>query len=124
MDIDTWRCSICKSTGYKKSKKYPSTSELFSNGKLLQCSICGVKILYPMVDEKKLFEYNKDYWSKVQSNAEASRTRYKILAKSRAVYLKNAFDKLENFRILDVGAGHGFIIDMLKEFSFEVKASI
>lgn len=123
MDRDTWSCSICKSTQYKKSKKYPATSELFQNRKLLQCFVCGTKSIYPMVDEKKLDEYNKDYWSKVQSDAEISRARYKILAESRAIYLKDAFDELDNFRILDVGAGHGFIIDMIKKFSPNVKAS-
>jgi len=67
-----------------------------------------------MLDEKELDEYNKKYWSIAQSNSELSRNRYILLAKSRAEYLSEKLNNLNNYEILDVGAGHGYIIDALK----------
>lgn len=109
-----WECPICQSKQFSKIAKYPASSILFSNRKLMICSNCGCKSIYPMINEKELDEYNKNYWSIAQSNSELSRNRYILLAKSRAEYLSEKLDILNNFEILDVGAGHGYIIDALK----------
>jgi 2-polyprenyl-3-methyl-5-hydroxy-6-metoxy-1,4-benzoquinol methylase len=115
MNIRTWKCSICKSQKIGKVKKYPAKSDLFSSRQLIQCSTCGCKSIFPMISDKELAEYNKDYWGDVQSDTNTSRKLYYFLAESRANYLVNVLGNLDSINILDVGSGQGYLIDVLKE---------
>lgn len=122
-DLD-WRCPICFSTKYAKIEKYNGRSNLFKHRKLVTCSVCTGKSIYPMVSEKDLNYYSKNYWVDVQSNSEESRKLYYAQAESRVKYLNSHLRDLSKLEILDIGAGQGFIFDILKSKANNVNYSV
>ena len=110
-----WRCSICGCPEYVNINKHYSNAKIFKRTKLITCGSCLIKAVHPMPSEKDITKLNNSYWKVAQSNDPNSRAFMYEQAKYRVKYLKNHLTDIENMKILDVGAGHAYIYDLLKK---------
>jgi SAM-dependent methyltransferase len=112
-------CPVCKDIISKEYLGlYKGKSELFNRNIILQCIKCKLVFMNPMPNDVELKEYYKNVFlsdDEVQSSGEHMELVYKIQADERVNYLKRngVLDGVK--RVLDVGAGQGFLSDCLKE---------
>ena len=126
-DIDIlidWQCPICMSRKYKKVERHYAKSKIFVNTKLVTCNNCLAKSVHPMPSEKDLVKFNKYYWKDVQSDSQDARDFHYIQALFRIKYLKKHLTCFGNMKILDVGAGHAYIYDILKSDNKTINYSV
>ena len=124
MYIMNWFCPICSGKKYSKVENYRGKSRLFINRKLITCANCSCKSIYPMISNENLEKYNKNYWKEVQSNSKESRKLLYAQTISRVEYLNKNLKDISKLQILDVGAGQGFIFDVLKLKNDNLKYSV
>jgi 2-polyprenyl-3-methyl-5-hydroxy-6-metoxy-1,4-benzoquinol methylase len=109
-------CPVCNGKDFKYLSVYKGKSELFLNKKLMCCKNCTTVFISPMITKEELDLYYRAYWdSGIQNNDESALKNYFAQAKVRIEYTTAKIGSLKNKRILDIGAGHGFIFDVLKE---------
>jgi 2-polyprenyl-3-methyl-5-hydroxy-6-metoxy-1,4-benzoquinol methylase len=77
-----------------------------------------------MISNDDLNDYNSNYWKDVQSNDKESRKFYYAQAISRIKYLDEHLRDTSKLKILDIGAGQGFIFDLLKLKNNDVSYSV
>lgn len=109
-----WKCPICSGKKFLQIEKYHGRSNLFRNKQLVTCALCTCKSIYPVISNDKLNDYNSSYWENAQSDDEEARKCYYAQAISRIEYIKLYLKELSKLEILDIGAGQGFIFDILK----------
>lgn len=109
-----WHCPICKSSSYDRIDKHYTRAQLFKKSKLITCTVCLAKSVYPMPSESELEKFNQSYWEDVQTASEKDREFHYVQSLYRVKYLKSHLENVENMKILDIGAGGGYIYDVLK----------
>jgi len=67
-----------------------------------------------MPSESELEKFNQSYWEDVQTASEKDREFHYVQSLYRVKYLKSHLENVENMKILDIGAGGGYIYDVLK----------
>ena len=110
-----WRCPICNSTRYARIERHYARAQLFKKSKLITCNDCQLKSVHPMPSESELEKFNETYWDDVQQASEKDREFHYIQALYRIKYLRNHVKNIESLKILDIGAGGGYIYDVLKK---------
>jgi len=100
------KCLICGSQDIQKLERY-------SNNFLVKCKNCGLVFCEPIPTKQELDEYYKTY--AYENNY------YSPITKQRYIELLEQFEKYRKTnRILDVGCGNGFFLDVAKEQGWEV----
>jgi len=109
-----WQCPVCMSREYETLEKHRSSAKMFegTKTKLITCSTCSAKSVYPMPSEQDICELNKSFWE-YQSDTRSARRRYYAQALYRVEYLRNYLNNLKDMEILDIGSGHAYIYDVL-----------
>ena len=100
------KCLICQSDNLKKLSKY-------SDNYLIKCNSCGLIFCEPIPTHQELNEYYKTY--AYENNY------YSPITKQRYIELLNSFEPYRKTnRILDVGCGNGFFLEVAREKGWEV----
>lgn len=111
-------CLNCnETTNCEKVGDYTSKSELFKNKLLYRCLGCGLIFIYPTVAQEDLDVYYNSVWlndENIISTSDNMNIIYRIQAKERFKYLNSHIHFIEDMKILDVGAGFGYLLNEFK----------
>ncbi|MBN1557144.1 MAG: methyltransferase domain-containing protein [Lentisphaerae bacterium] len=110
-----WACPVCGGCTAAGARPYPSSLPLLRDAELVTCARCGTGAARPMPDPSALRDANAAYWTGLQDDDAHARALYAAQAFYRLRYLRRELGGgLDRLRILDVGAGHGFVFDALR----------
>lgn len=86
-------------------------------GRLVKCEECGLGFRNPMPPDKTIMDYYKKIYSVIFDEEKTKRNRQEIFLN----FLKNARRYLgRGGRLLDVGCGYGFFLNLAKDQGWEV----
>ncbi|MCK9580476.1 MAG: methyltransferase domain-containing protein [Methanoregula sp.] len=101
-------CPICgKKVPVLPVSPYRGKHQLFHNAELCQCSVCGLIFMQPMPSAADLENYYKTVWT----TSDDVGIVYRIQAGERVRYITRHIDMAPDAEILDVGAGHGLLLE-------------
>jgi len=108
-------CPLCeKKTQVDYISHYKNQNPLFEERDLYKCLECNLIFIHPMPTQKDLDLYYKTVWT---TSDEASIV-YQIQANERVKYIARHISLFSGMRILDIGSGHGLLLDALKKNGF------
>ena len=108
-----FNCHLCGSTDFRKITNYKSINKIFEKKIIIECERCSIKLIYPIPDEKKLKEYNENYFLNAHKDIKLDKiaeTYFNCIAKCRVNFLES-FIKKKNINIkqvLEIGPGKGY----------------
>ncbi len=101
-------CPVCQSEKYSCLGPYIAKSELFKDRELAKCSQCGTVSMHPCLlecDSAKYYE--KQYWT--DEIVERRLPSLRAQAHARCVFMRSEVTFKGQLRVLDVGAGIGYM---------------
>ncbi len=111
-------CPVCHEVNNEILSGYKSRNSPFNNKKLIQCLGCGLVFINPMPSPEELRSYYENVWFKdeaIASTAPEVDLVYRIQSEERVKYLSRHINLSECKKVLDVGAGYGYLYDALKK---------
>jgi len=112
-------CALCQNDqNFKKLKPYKNINTTFKGINLYQCPRCHFVFAAPAPAPQDLDYYYKNVWlsdEKVTSSQKETHFVYRLHAQEKVVYLKKHLDFGTIKKIVDVGAGFGDLLMVLKQ---------
>jgi SAM-dependent methyltransferase len=109
-------CPGCSADSFSESINYLGVADEFRHKKIVTCQSCSLKSIYPMPTDLEVNNYYNDYWAKHE--IPALDNLFEAQAKSRYQFIESYFAGSMKLRVLDVGAGFGFI---KKQFLYDIE---
>ena len=107
-------CPVCQQVSTGEQLPYPITLTRKSSltfEYIIACSNCGLAWAEPVASQVQLdnFYSNGDYWDKLIPESLSQRAHESCQAKNRVSICRAFLERENNTKVLDIGAGHGFI---------------
>lgn len=109
-----WQCPICKNKKFSQTEKYYTKFNIFKKTKLVTCSNCSTKSIFPLPFEKDIEEINTNYWQNIQTENQKGREFHYSQALSQIEYLRKFLPGFSKMKILDIGSGRAYIFNVFK----------
>lgn len=113
--MNGYKCLICGSSSYNKKLPYYGESPGFLNKSIIRCSGCHTLCVYPLPADEELSSYYNSYWNR--QNINNMLPLFKAQAEARYDFLKSYISSGNTLSVIDVGAGFGFIKEVLSKNS-------
>ena len=112
MKNEEYKCELCNFNEFKYIQNYKFTNELFRDRKIVSCKKCGVKFIFPPLQEHELNDYNKYYYLNAHNDLKLNKTAktfFNAIAKCRIYFLKKFLTKkkINLNNVLEIGPGRG-----------------
>lgn len=110
-------CPICKSTEKKKIDEihlvnFDGTESIFDHQMIMSCDNCGF-VYHEGIDMEKMETYYSSYTG--GSQIQSMTADEKILNNNMADFIEYHLKMPKSARILDIGCGYGWVIEILRE---------